>query len=128
MILKMKHVREKGISVKEISGNCPGNFSSRFGRHADLLLTFNIVFIACRPQTFSSCFQELLIFYTFRLQFWCRTRVLVAFKANIKGVVFANPILSHCSSSSFQATLLATPIFVGICRFTPPAGNPLRCP
>ena len=108
-ILAMEYVREKGILVKEISANCQGNSSVRFGRHPDLLLTFNKIFIACKPQTFSSCFQELLIFYTFLLQFWCITRALVAFKAKAKGVVFKkfswgstqNSFLSHCSKAPF---------------------------
>ena len=85
MIIAVKYVKEKG---KEISPDCQGNSSSRFDRHPDLLLTFNTIFTAYNPQTVSHCFQELLIFFTVLLQFWCITRTLIAFKAKVKGVVF----------------------------------------
>ena len=90
------------------SRNCQGSPSSRFGRHTDLLLTFNAIFTACKPQTFSSCFQELLLLHAFLLQFWCKTRALVTFIAKVKGVVFQK----NCFGGSFPKplSLLISPI------------------
>ena len=60
-IFLLNEIRQgKGIFVREILKNGQEYPSFRSGRHPDLLLTFNTIFTACKPQTFSSCLQKLL--------------------------------------------------------------------
>ena len=69
MLLTMKYVGKKGYLSEKCQGIVKEIVLQPDLAHSDCLLTFNTIFTACKPQTCSSCFQELLLSMLFYYNF-----------------------------------------------------------